>query len=159
EFDSFRLDVMRRLLWREGAHVPLTPKAFDLILALVQHHGAVLDKDELMRLLWPNLAVEENNLTVIISSLRKALCERPEEHKYVVTIPKRGYCFVAPVNEVWGIKSETSPAVNSTDRSKTEPAEEWAAQHSTQAKTISVLPFRTISNAQNEDYLGIGISE
>lgn len=159
EFDSFRLDAIRRLLWRNGTHVPLTPKAFDLMLALVQHHGAVLEKAEIMRLLWPNLAVEENNLTVIISALRKALCESPEEHKYVVTIPKRGYCFVAQVNEVWGTKSGTSAAAASADKSKTgEVGEEWS-HHSSHTKTISVLPFRTISNVQNEDYLGIGISE
>jgi TolB-like protein/Tfp pilus assembly protein PilF len=159
EFDSFRLDVIRRLLWRNGTQVPLTPKAFDLMLALVQHHGAVLEKAEIMRLLWPNLAVEENNLTVIISSLRKALSESPEEHKYVVTIPKRGYCFVAQVNEVWGTKAGANAANVSADKSKSsEAGEEWT-QHISHIKTISVLPFRTISNVQNEDYLGIGISE
>ena len=157
EFDSFRLDVIRRLLWRNGAQVPLTPKTFDLMLALVQHHGTVLDKDELMRLLWPNLAVEENNLTVIISSLRKALHESPIEHKYVVTIPKRGYCFVAPVNEVWGTKAATTPIATTTEIS-IELKDDWQ-QPPAPTRTISVLPFRTISTAPNEDYLGIGISE
>ncbi len=159
DFDSFRLDVIRRLLWRNGAQVPLTPKAFDLMLALVQHHGTVLDKDELMRLLWPNLAVEENNLTVIISSLRKALHESPLEHKYVVTIPKRGYCFVAPVNEVWGTNvSATSIAATAESALTTEVKDDWL-QPAAPTRTISVLPFRTISAAPNEDYLGIGISE
>ncbi|MGH9767798.1 MAG: winged helix-turn-helix domain-containing protein [Blastocatellia bacterium] len=92
--------------------MPITPKAFDLILALIQHHGDVLEKDEIMRLLWPNLVVEENNLTVIISSLRKALGESPEEHKYIVTIPKRGYCFVAQVNEVWGTRAGLARKIN-----------------------------------------------
>jgi TolB-like protein/Flp pilus assembly protein TadD len=158
EFDSFRLDVIRRLLWRDGTHVPLTPKAFDLILALVQHHGAVLDKDELMRLLWPNLTVEENNLTVIISSLRKALCESPEEHKYVVTIPKRGYCFVAQVSEVWGTKA-INPSNALSELHKGGDTVDDLSQPPSLIKRISVLPFRTISTVPNEDYLGIGISE
>src|SRR6266542_1978434 len=91
EFDLFRLDAIKRLLWRNGKAVPLAPKAFDLLLALVEHHGAVLEKDQIMRHLWPSIAVEENNLTVIISSLRRALGESPNEHRYIVTIPKRGY--------------------------------------------------------------------
>ena len=161
EFDSFRLDVIRRLMWRNGTQVPLTPKAFDLILTLVQHHGTVLDKDELMRLLWPNLAVEENNLTVVISSLRKALCESPDEHKYVVTIPKRGYCFVAQVNEVWGTNLPSNPVKVSAGPGLTsELRDEWnQASSNTNTKTISVLPFKTISSGPNEDYLGIGVSE
>jgi TolB-like protein/Flp pilus assembly protein TadD len=121
--------------------------------------GTVLDKDELMRLLWPNLAVEENNLTVIISSLRKALCESPVEPKYVVTIPKRGYCFVAPVNEVWGTKAAGHSIDATADGVLSSEAKDERVQPATPTRTISVLPFRTISTAQNEDYLGIGISE
>jgi TolB-like protein/Flp pilus assembly protein TadD len=159
EFDSFRLDATKRLLWREGTLAPLTPKAFDLLLALVQRHGAVVEKDELMRLLWPNLVVEENNLTVIISSLRKALGESPGEHKYIVTIPKRGYCFVAHVHEVWDAKASFNPA-NGEAKSKAIGVvrEGWRAPVS-QAISIVVLPFRTISDGRNEDYLGLGISD
>jgi TolB-like protein len=160
EFDSFRLDAIRRLLWRNGTQVPLTPKAFDLMLALVQHHGAVLEKNEIMRLLWPNLAVEENNLTVIVSSLRKALSESPGEHKYVVTIPKRGYCFVAQVNEVWGTKASAAiAAAGSAKKSQSGEVLEELTQDVSPTKILSVLPFRTISNVPHEDYLGIGISE
>jgi len=157
EFDSFRLDAIKRLLWRDGVSVSLTPKAFDLILALVQHHGAVLEKDELMRLLWPNLVVEENNLTVIISSLRKALGESPEEHKYIVTIPKRGYCFVAQVNEVWGTRTGLNPANGGSENRVTGEAKEDRSV--AQAQSIAVLPFRTMSAGQNEDYLGLGMSD
>jgi len=156
EFESFRLDVIRRLLWRDGNPVPLTPKAFDLMVALVEHHGTVLDKSELMRLLWPNLAVEENNLTVIISSLRKALRESPEEHKYVVTIPKRGYCFVAPVNEVWGASDGT---INGLAENLSESVRDDSRLSGPQAKSIAVLPFRTTNAGQNEDYLGLGMSD
>jgi len=159
EFDSFRLDVIKRLLWRDGTAVPLTPKAFDLILALVEHHGALLEKDEIMRLLWPHMVVEENNLTVIISSLRKALGESPEEHKYIVTIPKRGYCFVAQVNEVWGTRDGFNPLSGLSNNEATHEAKEDWRQPICHAKSIAVLPFRTMSAGQNEDYLGLGMSD
>jgi Tol biopolymer transport system component/DNA-binding winged helix-turn-helix (wHTH) protein len=95
EFDLFRVDVSRRLLLRQGEAIPLTPKAFDILLILVQNRDRVVEKDELMKLVWPDTAVEENNLTRNISSLRRALGERPEEHRYIVTIPGRGYRFAA----------------------------------------------------------------
>jgi DNA-binding winged helix-turn-helix (wHTH) protein/TolB-like protein len=100
EFDRFRLDTVKRTLLREGEPVPLMPKAFDTLLALVQNSGRVLEKDELMQTLWPDTIVEENNLTQNISALRKALGESPTEHRYIVTIPGRGYRFVANVKEV-----------------------------------------------------------
>jgi DNA-binding winged helix-turn-helix (wHTH) protein len=101
EFDSFRLDSVRHLLLRDGEAVALAPRAFRLLLALFQHRGTVLSKDELMKELWPDIVVEENNLTVIISALRKALGENPHQHRYIVTIPGRGYSFVAEAREVW----------------------------------------------------------
>jgi DNA-binding winged helix-turn-helix (wHTH) protein len=81
EFDRFRLDTVKRVLLREGEPVPLTPKAFDTLLALVQNSGRVLEKDELMQTLWPDTIVEKNNLTQNISALRKALGESPTEHR------------------------------------------------------------------------------
>lgn len=95
DFEYFRIDVSRRLLLRQGKPVPLTPKAFDILLVLVQNQGRVVEKDELMKLVWPETTVEENNLTRNISSLRKALNERPTEHRYIVTVPGRGYRFAA----------------------------------------------------------------
>jgi len=154
EFDSFRLDVIKRLLSHNGSSVPLTPKAFDLMLALVEHRGALLEKGEIMRLLWPHEAVEENNLTVIVSSLRKVLGESPVEHRYIVTIPKRGYCFVAQVNEVWGTRDKVV-APRSVSANVTE---DWR-QPIHHAKSIAVMPFRTMSVSQNEDYLGLGMSD
>lgn len=154
EFGPFRLDAIKRLLWRDGTMVPLTPKTFDLLLALVQHSGTVMEKDDIMRLLWPNLVVEENNLTVMISALRKALGESPEEHKYIVTLPKRGYCFVAQVKEVWD--SNISQGQARAEASK-QDGEEPAAL--SQAKSLAVLPFRTISAEAGEEYLGLGMSD
>ena len=95
EFDLFRIDVSRRLLLRQGEVIPLTPKAFDILSILVQNRGRIIGKDELMKLVWPDTAVEENNLTRNISSLRRALGERPDEHRYIVTVPGRGYRFAA----------------------------------------------------------------
>lgn len=97
EFGSFCLDAARRRLLRDGRIVPLTPKAFDTLLLLVEHNQAVLEKDELIKLLWPDSFVEENNLTQNISMLRKALGEKPGEHRFIVTVPGRGYRFVADV--------------------------------------------------------------
>jgi DNA-binding winged helix-turn-helix (wHTH) protein/Tfp pilus assembly protein PilF len=100
EFGPFRLHALRRVLLRDGHTVPLTGKVFDTLLVLVERRGRVLAKDELMAALWPDTAVEENNLTQHVSMLRKALGERAGGHRYVVTVPGRGYTFVEPVREV-----------------------------------------------------------
>lgn len=98
EFGDFRLDAGKRLLLRrEGEPVSLTPKAFDTLLYLVEHSGAVLDKDELMAAVWPDTVVEENNLSQNVYTLRRALGEGRGEHRYIVTVPGRGYRFVADV--------------------------------------------------------------
>ncbi|MGE0132460.1 MAG: winged helix-turn-helix domain-containing tetratricopeptide repeat protein [Blastocatellales bacterium] len=97
EFESFRLDAAERLLLREGEAVPLQPKVFDLLLALVERHGRLLEKDELMKLVWPDTVVEEANLANNISILRKTLGEKGG--RLIETVPKRGYRFVAPVRE------------------------------------------------------------
>jgi DNA-binding winged helix-turn-helix (wHTH) protein len=101
EFGPFRLDPLRRHLLTDDTPVPLTPKAFELLLVLVEHRERVIEKDELIERLWPDTVVEEANLTVNMSALRKALGESPAEHRYIVTVPGRGYRFVATVNEVW----------------------------------------------------------
>ncbi len=97
EFGTFRLDAQKRLLMRDGEIVALKPKAFDTLLALIRADGQVVEKDELMSLVWPDTAVEEGNLTFNISSLRKALGDDPRRHEYIVTIPGQGYQFVAGV--------------------------------------------------------------
>jgi len=108
EFESFRLDVAERLLLRDGKVVPLQPKVFDLLLALVEHHGHLLEKDELMKLVWPDVIVEEANLATNISILRKTLSENGE--RLIETIPKRGYRFVASVQEKEiPVAAETKP--------------------------------------------------
>jgi TolB-like protein/DNA-binding winged helix-turn-helix (wHTH) protein/Flp pilus assembly protein TadD len=97
EFGDFHLDATKRLLWRDGAPVPLTPRVFETLLYLVEHHDAVLDKERLMEAVWPDSIVEENNLTQNISTLRRVFGETPGSHHYIVTVPGRGYRFVADV--------------------------------------------------------------
>jgi Tol biopolymer transport system component/DNA-binding winged helix-turn-helix (wHTH) protein len=98
EFGPFLLDLRERLLLKNGQTVPLTPKAFDTLLVLVQNSGHVLEKDELMKEVWPDSFVEEVNLAHNISVLRKALGEAGD--KFIETVPKRGYRFVAGVREL-----------------------------------------------------------
>ena len=99
QFGSFRIDAEKRVLRREGEVMTLKPKAFDMLLILVQHHGEVLEKDDLMKMLWPDSDVEESNLPQHISALRKTLGEGPNERRYIVTVPGRGYRFAAAVEE------------------------------------------------------------
>ena len=95
-FGQFSIDASERVLLRNGQPVPLTPKAFDLLLALVESKGHLVEKDELMRKLWPDTFVEETNLSNNISLLRKALTAEGA-HQYIETVPRRGYRFVLGV--------------------------------------------------------------
>ena len=95
EFDGYRVSPAKRRLLHRGEPVPLAPKAFDLLLLLLRHNGEVLEKDELMKRLWPDSFVEEANLNVHISALRKAFGESAQNPRYISTIPGRGYRFNA----------------------------------------------------------------
>lgn len=99
EFGGFRLDTAKHLLLRGFDEiVPLMPKAFDTLHYLVRNSGKVIEKDELMREIWTDTIVEENNLTQNISILRRVLGEKPGEHRFIVTVPGHGYKFVAEVH-------------------------------------------------------------
>src|SRR6516162_6357896 len=97
-FGHFILDPTERVLSCEGIPVSLTPKAFDTLLCLVRNHGHVLSKDELLKQVWPDTFVEEVNLAVNISVIRKALGENPQDCRYIATVPGRGYRIVAEVS-------------------------------------------------------------
>ena len=98
EFDGFRLDAAKCLLnGPDGRSLPLKAKAFETLLFLVQNPGRVVRRDEIMDAVWPGTAVEENNLTQHISSLRRSLGETKDEHRFILTVPGRGYRFVAEV--------------------------------------------------------------
>ena len=97
KFGEFELDVQKRVLRKNGESVPLHAKSFDLLHALVENQGQVLSKDQLLDKVWPGQFVEEGNLSVQIFTLRKVFGERKDEHKFIVTVPGRGYSFVADV--------------------------------------------------------------
>src|SRR5215510_12506355 len=125
EFGPYRLDGAERLLWRDGEVVPLQPKVFDLLLVLVERHGRLLEKDELMKAVWPDTVVEEVNLANNISILRKTLSQNGRE--FIETVPKRGYRFVADVKKLEengaeqvvqespGLRSQTGESVFAAD--------------------------------------------
>src|SRR5262245_57492967 len=110
EFGPYRLDGAERLLTRDGEGISLQPKVFDLLLMLVERHGRLLEKDELMKAIWPDTVVEEANLANNISILRKTLSENGE--RLIETVPKRGYRFVAEVCELTNEEDRPSSRSN-----------------------------------------------
>jgi len=101
DFGPFRIDVTERVLFRNNVPVPLTSKAFDTLLALVRHAGQVVTKGDLLKSVWPETVVEENNLNQNVSAIRKALREGLEGRRYIETVPRRGYRFVAQLSSKW----------------------------------------------------------
>src|SRR5215470_19988635 len=104
EFRNFRLDVDERQLLLDGSPVPLTPKAFDVLTVLVQRSGRLVEKEELLHLVWDDAFVEESNIARIIHTLRRTLGENRDQ-KFIETVAKRGYRFVAEVYEVENFES------------------------------------------------------
>jgi DNA-binding winged helix-turn-helix (wHTH) protein len=100
EFGQFRLEVAERLLLGKEGPIPLTPKEFETLLYLVQQSGHLIEKEEFMRQVWPDTTVEEGNRARNVWALRRALGDDNSEHRYIETVPKRGYRFVAPVREL-----------------------------------------------------------
>ena len=139
EFGDFRLDGRRRQLSRrDGAVVSLTAKAFDTLVFLVEHEGIVLHKDELMRAVWADTAVEENNLNQNISILRRALGEHRGDHRYIATVPGRGYQFVAKVQIAEESPTQREPIVGTS---------------------IVVLPFVNVSGDPEFEFFGDGLAD
>src|SRR5258705_5009240 len=100
QFGPFVADCRKRLLWRENVVIPLTPKAFEILATLIETRGRVIEKDELVTRVWGHVAVEDATLARHISTLRRTLDERPEQHIYIVTVPGRGYEVVAGITEL-----------------------------------------------------------
>lgn len=136
EFGSFRLDITDRVLLRAGQSVTLTRKAFDLLLVLIENRGHLVSKESLISQVWPNTFIEENNLAVHISILRKTLAGNDTGTEYIKTAPRRGYSFVGEVRE--------------------EAKNERAAS---KVRSIAVLPFKVISSDSSDEYLGVGMSD
>jgi DNA-binding winged helix-turn-helix (wHTH) protein/Tfp pilus assembly protein PilF len=139
EFGDFRVDAAKRQLRGQGGvTVPLTTKAFETLLYLVGRSGTVLEKDELLGAIWPDAIVEENNLTQAISSLRRALGESRAEHRYIMTVAGRGYCFVADVRTRQP-RSETPTAPS--------------------LRTMAVLPFQPLVAEYGDPALELGMAD
>ena len=137
EFGPFRADGLRRLLFREGQPVPLTSKAFDTLLVLIRNRDRVLDKDALLKAIWPNSFVEEANLAQNVSALRKALGELPGEHRFIATVPGRGYRFVSDVRPLSPMETEMTVERHTTTELV---VEEEFEQEDTKAPARRLLP-------------------
>src|SRR5262245_16374138 len=147
-FGPFRLWVGRRELSAHGTPVHLGSRAFDLLLALVQRQGQVVTKDELMAEVWPGTVVEESNLQVQISALRKVLGEGPKGARYLVTVPGRGYRFVAPVELADAANAIATPAERTWHSPPALPLPD--------KPSIAVLPFANMSGDPEQDYFAAG---
>jgi TolB-like protein/DNA-binding winged helix-turn-helix (wHTH) protein/Tfp pilus assembly protein PilF len=176
EFGEFRLDALRRVLSsrNDGQPLQVAGKVFDTLLYMVEHVGQVLDKRTLLGAIWPDVVVEEGNLTQTIHTLRRVLGETPDQHRFIVTVPGRGYRFVAEVSTC--TPEEATPAPRRSlavgvaltlialagivvfllrghdGTNRVAPAN--AAKPS-----IAVLPFVDMSEGQDQAYFAEGLSE
>jgi DNA-binding winged helix-turn-helix (wHTH) protein/TolB-like protein/Flp pilus assembly protein TadD len=133
EFGDYRLDTGERVLLRHSEPIGLTPKAYELLLALVKRSGHILEKEELLNEVWPDSFVEEANLAVKISSLRKILGDKPEGGQYIETIQRRGYRFNAKVREIDPV---AEPSAILPDESNSSSAPEVAQPIPSQARPL-----------------------
>ncbi len=141
EFGPFRLDIGSRVLMRDSKIVPLTPKAVDTLLVLVERCGDLVERNELIKLVWPDVYVEENNLNSNIFMLRKALGGDCNGQHYIDTVPRRGYRFVPSVREV---------VIGHDDQKE---------KSRSAIKSMAVLPFKIFCDEDDSAYLGLGIAD
>jgi TolB-like protein/DNA-binding winged helix-turn-helix (wHTH) protein/Flp pilus assembly protein TadD len=171
EFGAFRFDPTERVLYRGLERVPLSPKVADTLLVLLTHHGHVVEKSELVQLVWPDVFVEEGGLTRNISALRRALGDDADGSRHIETIPKRGYRFVAPTKKILagtpgntgasGMRRAMAAILGAsvlllvgaawliTTRDRPAP----------RISSIAVLPLKNISGDAAQDYFAEGMTE
>jgi DNA-binding winged helix-turn-helix (wHTH) protein len=113
-FEPFRLDTLNHCLWRAKEHVPLTPKAFDVLRYLVDHADRLVPQDEILQALWPETYINPEGIRKYILEIRKVLGDRPDEPTFIKTLPKRGYQFVAPVTD----ERSVAPSVPATEAAR-----------------------------------------
>ncbi len=143
EFGPFQLDLNDRLLTRAGEVISLRPKATEILVRLVRNAGQLIKKDELLKEVWPDTFVEESNLSQTIFTLRKALGDDRSEPRYIETVPRRGYRFVAAVKDE-----------EAKDESQTA-----ATPSITQQQVVAVLPFLNQTGNPEFEYLADGITD
>ena len=153
-FGSFCLDAGERVLLRDGRVMPLPAKALRTLLALVLRRGHLVEKDILMEEVWPEEFVEEGNLAQHIFMLRRALGETTENPKYIETVPRRGYRFIAAVRED---PDEKPPAEKNRD-SLIIPRKD-TNDRLANIQSMAVLPFETLGTKTQDEYLGLGIAD
>src|SRR6266446_4257762 len=141
KFDAFCVDSGKRLLLRDDEIIALTPKVFETLLYLVNHNGKVLEKDELMSAIWPDSIVEENNLNKNISVLRQVLGEKPGAHRFIVTVPGKGYKFVADVRTISVEKIPETSYFKPRREGRSSKRSAFAAAGVIAALAIAVLAF------------------
>jgi DNA-binding winged helix-turn-helix (wHTH) protein/TolB-like protein/Tfp pilus assembly protein PilF len=164
QFGPFCVDARRRTLERDGQPVAISGKALDILLVLLRIPGAVVEKDELMREVWPDTVVEENNLTVNISGLRKALGDTVANPKLIITVPGRGYRFAGDLTA----PPPAAPAARKPPRALwiaaaavlacVLAAAAWLARPKP-PHTLAVLPFRVLNADADHEYLGVGLAD
>jgi DNA-binding winged helix-turn-helix (wHTH) protein/TolB-like protein len=164
EFGPFVLDTAQQLLTREGAPVQLTPKTYDTLLVLVESHGRLMLKDEIMKAVWPDSFVEESNLTQQISMIRRALGETAGERRYIATVAGRGYRFAAPVTEavkapvrrvfkpVWALAPALVIMVLAFGIYRWRPVPE-------RVRSLAILPFPSLREDPKSDFLGFSLAD
>src|SRR4030095_10684756 len=144
EFETHRFDVAQRVLTRSGQSIPLTPKATEVLLMLLHNAGQLVDKELLINQIWPEAFVEEANLTQSIFMLRRALQDDGSGPKFIETVARRGYRFVAPVKKI------PAPALASEDEQFTSAS---------RVPILAVLPFTNATGDVELQYLAEGIPQ
>jgi eukaryotic-like serine/threonine-protein kinase len=142
-FGDFMVDSDQRVLLRQGTPTPLTPKVFDTLLILVENSGRIVKKEELMNRLWPDSYVEEANLTFNIQQLRKSLGDNARKPQYIETVPRRGYRFIANVEEVSSSGNNVVNLAQRLDSFDRRPA--TASIESSTNSGLSNMPERTFA--------------
>jgi DNA-binding winged helix-turn-helix (wHTH) protein/tetratricopeptide (TPR) repeat protein len=152
-FHGFRLEEAQLRLLYQNQPIPLKPKILDLLLFLIRKRGQLVSKEELMKEIWPDAIVEENNITVSMSILRKSLGEERGPRQFIETVPRRGYRFVADVTVTTELLTEKIPAVEPNPSLQIEPQDDEPID------SLAVIPQDGPTKDSNVEYLSDGITE